>query len=80
MIRFADFSVSLAFALNLMLSNFFATIKTDTALADLLAAVTVNFSGSDGTLNLYAWGHNGTDPTLAASTSTLTVEWMAFGT
>jgi len=62
------------------ITSAFATIKTDTALADLLAAVTVNFSGSDGTLNLYAWGHNGTDPTLAASTSTLTVEWMAFGT
>lgn len=35
---------------------------------------------SGGTLNIYAWGHDGTDPTLVASTDSSTVlHWMAVG-
>jgi len=40
-----------------------------------------NYTGADGTLNIYAWKNTGgTDPTLVASTnSTSTVDWIAIG-
>ena len=40
-----------------------------------------NYTGADGTLNIYAWKNTGgTDPTLVASTnSTATVDWIAIG-
>lgn len=46
-------------------------------------AFTVDYAGgvTAGTVNLYAWGHNGTDPTLVASTNnTAVVSWIAIGT
>lgn len=52
-----------------------ATLKRTTALSSGTAFVTVDFTGSDGTLNLYAWVVAGT-----ASTGTESVEWVAFGT
>jgi hypothetical protein len=43
--------------------------------------LTVNYSGSDGTLNVYGWKNTGgTDPTLVASTGTETFDWIAIGT
>ncbi len=52
-----------------------ATLKRTSALSSGTAFVTVDFTGSDGTLNLYAWVLAGT-----ASTGTESVEWMAIGT
>lgn len=52
-----------------------ATLKRATALNTGTAFVTVDYSGSDGTLNLYGWVAAGT-----ASTGTENVDWIAFGT
>jgi len=52
-----------------------AVLKRTTALSSGTAFVTVDFTGSDGTLNLYGWVLAGT-----ASSGTETVEWIAFGT
>lgn len=55
-----------------------ACIKSSTAPGDDPVAVTVTYSG--GTLNIYAWKTDGTDPTLIASTnSSATVDWIAVG-
>lgn len=57
-----------------------ATIKSATALGDDPVAVSVDYSGSNGTLNVYAWKTDGSDPTLVASTnSTAVISWIAFG-
>lgn len=57
-----------------------ACIKATTALGDDPVAVSVGYSGTDGTLNLYAWKTDGTDPTLVASTNnTATINWVAWG-
>lgn len=52
-----------------------ATLKRTTAVSSGTAFVTVDFTGSDGTLNLYGWVLAG-----SASTGTESVEWVAFGT
>ncbi len=52
-----------------------ATLKRTTGLNTGTALVTVDFTGSDGTLNLYGWVVAGT-----ASSGTETVEWVAMGT
>lgn len=52
-----------------------ATIKRTSAVSSGTAFVTVDFTGADGALNLYAWVLAGT-----ASTGTESVEWIAFGT
>lgn len=52
-----------------------ATLKRNTALSSGTAFCTVDYSGSDGTLNLYGWVAAGT-----ASTGTENVDWIAWGT
>lgn len=52
-----------------------ATLKRTSALSSGTAFVTVDYTGSDGTLNLYGWVAAGT-----ASTGTENVEWIAIGT
>lgn len=52
-----------------------ATIKRTSAVTSGTAFVTVDFTGADGTLNLYAWVLAGT-----ASTGTESIEWVAIGT
>jgi hypothetical protein len=52
-----------------------ATLKKTTALSSGTAFVTVDFTGSDGALNLYGWVLAG-----SASTGTETIEWTAVGT
>ena len=45
------------------------------------SVLTVNFAGTDGNLDIYAWKPtSNANPTLIASTGTETVEWIAFGT
>lgn len=58
-----------------------ATIKSTSALGDDPSQITVGFTGSDATLNIYAWKNTGgTDPTLIASTdNTFVIEWVAWG-
>ncbi len=58
-----------------------ACIKSAVALGDDPVAVSVDYTGANGTLNIYAWKHDGTDPTLVASTNNaITVDWIAVGT
>lgn len=52
-----------------------ATLKRTTALSSGTAFVTVDFTGTDGTLNLYGWVLAG-----SASTGTESIEWIAWGT
>jgi len=52
-----------------------ACLQKTTTLGTNTAFVTVDFTGSDGTLNLYGWVAAGT-----ASTGTESVNWIAFGT
>lgn len=52
-----------------------ATLKRTTALSSGTAFVTVDFTGTDGALNLYAWVLAG-----SASSGTESVEWVAVGT
>ncbi len=60
-----------------------ACIKSPTALGDDPVAVSVDYGGSvaAGTLEVHAWKHDGTDPTLVASTdSAEVITWIAVGT
>ena len=58
-----------------------ACLKGNTAPGDNTSVITVDFTGSTGSLDLYGWKNTGgTDPTLVASTGTETVEWIAIGT
>jgi hypothetical protein len=56
--------------------------KSSTTPGDDPSAFTVDYTGSDGTLNIYAWKNTGgTDPTLVASTNNAAVvSWLAIGT
>jgi hypothetical protein len=55
-----------------------AVIEGSTAPGD--DPVTLTTEVSTGTLNVYAWKHNGTDPTLVASTDNARVfHWIAIG-
>lgn len=58
-----------------------AVFKTATALGDDPNALSVDYTGTDGTLNIYAWKNtSGTDPTQVASTnSSVVVSWIAVG-
>ena len=58
------------------------TLKSASAPADDPSWVSCDYSGSDGTLNVYAWKNTGgTDPTLVASTNSAAVFcWTATGT
>jgi hypothetical protein len=57
------------------------TLKKTTSPGDDPVGATVDYTGSDGTLNLYAWKTDGTDPTLVASTNNSAVFcWVAVGT
>lgn len=59
------------------------TLKQTGAPGDDPVTFTVNYGGgvTAGTVNLYAWKTDGTDPTLVASTnSTAVVSWVALGT
>jgi hypothetical protein len=48
---------------------------------DGTSVLTTDFSGADGTLNVYAWKNTGgTDPTLVASTGADSFDWIAIGT
>lgn len=59
----------------------FAQLRGTSAPGDNTSVLTTDFSGSDGTLNVYAWKNTGgTDPTLVASTGTETFDWIAIGT
>lgn len=58
-----------------------ASLKSATAPGDDPSWLSVDYSGSDGTLNVYAWKNTGgTDPTLVASTnSSAVISWQAWG-
>jgi ABC-type Co2+ transport system permease subunit len=57
------------------------TLRGTAAPGDNTSVLTVDYTGSDGTLNVYAWKNTGgTDPTLVASTGTETFDWIAVGT
>ena len=58
-----------------------ASLKSATTPGDDPSWLSVDYNGTDGTLNIYAWKNTGgTDPTLVASTNnTATVDWVAFG-
>ncbi len=48
---------------------------------DGTSVLTTDYTGSDGTLNVYGWKNtSGTDPTLVASTGTDSFDWVAIGT
>jgi hypothetical protein len=56
-------------------------LRGTAAPGDNTSVLTTDFSGSDGTLNVYAWKNtSGSDPTLVASTGTETFDWVAIGT
>jgi hypothetical protein len=59
-----------------------ASLKSATAPGDDPSWLSINYSGSDGNLDIYAWKNTGgTDPTLVASTNNAaTVDWIAIGT
>lgn len=57
------------------------TLRGTAAPGDNTSVLTTDFTGTDGTLNVYAWKNTtGTDPTLVASTGTETFDWIAIGT
>lgn len=58
------------------------SLKSSSAPGDDPSWASVDYTGSDGTLNLYAWKNTGgTDPTLVASTNNSAVFcWIAVGT
>lgn len=59
----------------------FVQLRGTAAPGDNTSVLTTDFTGSDGTLNVYAWKNTGgTDPTLVASTGTETFDWIAVGT
>lgn len=56
-------------------------LRGTAAPGDNTSVLTVDYTGSDGTLNVYAWKNTGgSDPTLVASTGTETFDWWAIGT
>jgi hypothetical protein len=56
-------------------------LRGTAAPGDNTSILTTDYSGADGTLNVYAWKNTGgTDPTLVASTGTETFDWIAIGT
>lgn len=56
-------------------------LRGTAAPGDNTSVLTTDFTGSDGTLNVYAWKNtSGNDPTLVASTGTETFDWIAVGT
>jgi hypothetical protein len=58
------------------------TLKSSATPGDDPVTFTVDYGGAvpDGQLDIYAWKHNGTDPTLIASTnSAAVVNWVAYG-
>lgn len=56
-------------------------LRGTAAPGDNTSVLTTDYTGSDGTLNVYAWKNtSGTDPTLVASTGTETFDWIAIGT
>lgn len=56
-------------------------LRGTAAPGDNTSVLTTDFTGSDGTLNVYAWKNtSGSDPTLVASTGTETFDWIAMGT
>lgn len=58
-----------------------ACIKTATALGDDPVTVTTNWAALSGSLDIHAWKHDGSDPTLVASTdSAEVIAWIAVGT
>lgn len=59
----------------------FVQLRGTAAPGDNTSVLTTDFTGSDGTLNVYAWKNtSGSDPTLVASTGTETFDWIAIGT
>lgn len=57
-----------------------ATIHGTATPGDDPVQVTVSWPASGGTLDIYAWATNGTDPTMVASTNnTRVIAWMAIG-
>jgi hypothetical protein len=58
-----------------------ATIKSNSALGVGTQALSVNFTGLDGNLDIYGWKPTSAgNCTMVASTGTETIEWVAFGT
>ncbi len=56
-------------------------LRGTAAPGDNTSVLTTDYTGADGTLNVYAWKNTGgTDPTLVASTGTETFDWWAIGT
>lgn len=57
------------------------SLNSSTAPGDDPSWLSVGYTGSDGTLNIYAWKNTGgTDPTLVASTNnSASVDWLAWG-
>jgi hypothetical protein len=56
-------------------------LRGTAAPGDNTSVLTTDYTGSDGTLNVYAWKNTGgSDPTLVASTGTETFDWIAIGT
>lgn len=58
-----------------------ASLKASVTPGDDPVLVTVDYSPAlEGVLHIYAWKHNGTDPTLVASTNnSAIVSWLALG-
>jgi hypothetical protein len=58
-----------------------AVLNGSSAPGDGTSVLTVGYTGSDGTLNVYGWKNTGgTDPILVASTGTDAFDWIAIGT
>jgi predicted RecA/RadA family phage recombinase len=56
-------------------------LRGTAAPGDNTSVLTTDYTGSDDTLNVYAWKNtSGSDPTLVASTGTETFDWIAIGT
>lgn len=53
------------------------TIKASTTPGDAVSILTYDILG--GTIDVYAWVHTATDPTLVASTATHTFSYVAMG-
>lgn len=61
------------------ITNVVLTLVGSSAPGDATHVLT--YTVSAGVISIYAWAPvSGTDPTLAASTGTETVSWIAFGT
>lgn len=56
------------------------TNRINVSPADDVVSLTTQTDAIAGRLDIYAWGTNGTDPTLVASTnSTTTIDWLCVG-